>query len=60
MAEGKRLLVLVAHGLTGLAEELADRFRSFVFGFDPRPASVFNGNQQASEARFVDDYRLAW
>lgn len=58
--EGKRLLVLADHGLTDPAEEFADRSRSFVFSFDPRRARVFSGNQQASEARFVDDHRLRW
>lgn len=57
--EGKRLLVLVRYGLTGPAEEFADRSRSFVFKFDPRRAHVFRGNQLASEAGFTHDYQLA-
>jgi hypothetical protein len=51
--EGRRLMVLAEHGLSGPAEEFADRSRSFVFRFDPRRAHVFGGNQLAQEAMFV-------
>lgn len=57
--QGKLLLVLARHGLTGPAEEFADRSRSFAFSFDPRRARVFNGNRLASEAGFTHDYQLA-
>ncbi|WP_157756102.1 hypothetical protein [Nocardiopsis dassonvillei] len=51
--EGRRLLVLAEHGLSGPAEEFADRSRSFVFRFDPRRARVFGGNRLAQAAMFA-------
>lgn len=52
--EGKGLLVLSEPGLTGPAEEFADRSRSFAFRFDPRRGHVFGGNQLTQEAMFEE------
>jgi hypothetical protein len=51
-AEGRGLLVLSEHALTGPAGEFADRSRSFAFRFDPRGGRVFGGNQLTREAMF--------